>query len=385
MFWRARRYLATAIAAVAASGCQKNGAPPMTILALDSSRVAAVSLEPKQQLSVYSIEQKRALWQVPLQPGIAALAAAFSRDGLVVAVFERNTNGYDGDLSVREAESGKQTSRPVRVERDRKSLNPPNLLAVASGGRFVASAIEGEGLRVDDMATGSVHRDALGLEEVGFSDDGSRLAATLRRNPDEFVVRVLTLDGGIRQVAEFERAWTHAWVGRKLALSQDSGVSLWDGAELRVLAPRTARSASKVRFVAHGKWLAVYEYGQTWQDSPSLRLAVYDVESERLVFEKVGLGAPLSVGMNATRLVGAFGRGDAWETFLVQLELPSGKVASEKNLGPRTRREHSAPFVYTGPGAPSEVGIFVPTVLPGARYLDVSDGEQKHVFEAIVP
>ena len=384
MLARIRRFLAPALAAAATGGCNRATSVPMTILALDSTRVAGVAGE-AQRLSVYSVEQRRSLWDTPTRQGAMLMAAAFSPDGTRLATFEKDTQSSSGRLSVRDASTGQTVSGPIDIQRDPDSLNPSKVLAVSNGARFVASSVQTTGLRLDDLQTGASFRDRYGLREASFSEDGEKLAATLQRNAGDFVVRVFGLDGGAHQIAEFDKAWTHAWVGNKLAVNQEQGVSLWNGKEVHQLAPRTARIAAKVRLVASGKWLAVFEQGETWQDYPSLRLAVYDAEAERLVFEKTGLGAPLSLGVNATRLVGAFERGESWETFLIQLEIPSGKIVSEKSLGARSRRQQSAPFTYTGPGEGSDVVRFVPTVLPGGRYLDVSDGEDRHDFRAIPP
>jgi hypothetical protein len=377
-----RRFLAPALAAIAASGCRTAAGVPMTALAFDSVRVAAVTANPRH-LSVYSVEQQRSLWEAPEQPGFEPRSAAFSSGGRFLALYEMELDTWQGRLSVLEAATGKRTAGGLRIVRDRSAINPPYTIAVSSGGRYVASAIEAASLRLDDLETGAVHREPLGLERVEFSEDGTRVAATLRRNANVFVVRVFAFDGGIHQVAEFDGADGHAWVGKNLALDTPSGIAVWDAAELHVLATPAERP---VRFSAFGKWLAVYEKDNTTPPQYSaLKLTVYDTQTMKPVVTKVGLGAVHSVQLNATRLVAVVER-DAFETFLLQIELPSGKVLSERSLGAWARRGAGTFLIYTGPGDRNVETLFEPTVLPEGRYVDLHHSiSDKHEFRTVPP
>jgi len=72
-----RRRIALLLVGIAASGCGggRGGGIPMTALAFDTARVAAVTPGTKRML-VYSVDQERSLWELPEHTGFEARSAA---------------------------------------------------------------------------------------------------------------------------------------------------------------------------------------------------------------------------------------------------------------------------------------------------------------------
>jgi hypothetical protein len=374
--WRHAQWSAVLLVLVAAflSACSSTVKLRGVIGFVPDGEHVLITAEPRT-LGSFALSSKAPGWSQSM-PGPADLVpsfVSFSNNGRFFVLFERTDSGaWIGRYSVWETSTGRRTSPYFDMVRDRREREP-GFVAVSDDGRWLASCLEMDGLRIYDAPKKAlVYSSAEFSTSLQFAPESMRLATDRR---------VLELgDGAWREIAHFPDAAAHTWVGERLAMLAPDGVRIWERPGTRMLPypfafevyPGMAHPFNAA-LRAFGDKLVLWEHPSNARKVDAL-LQVVDLASGTTLVSRRGLGRINGVMIRENTLVALVERG--WLAFVVDLDLANGRVLAERNLGRFGSGEYRV--------APDRI-YFTPGLLPKGKFVYLANEAEELEILRLVP
>jgi hypothetical protein len=312
------------------------------------------------RLQLYDLATNRPVWEIPASsPGFVS----FSPKRQYFALWEGTYDGtYSGQLSLLRSGDGTRTATVKRVS-NRLVRPGPQHVAVSDDGRLLASSLE-PGVELLDAETGAslFRHESKVTRALSFEPGGRRLAATTGAAPGDRATVVMGREAsGWRVLSAFKDTRHHWWLPDGLVLLRAEGITLWNGTRERSLVPQPGLEETSVIIAEDGRSIASWNAEQT--------VAVHAVVDGRRIYSGQGLGKPATGRIAGTTLY-LLAERPKHLLFLVEVDLLSGSVTKETNLGAWGERSADLP-IYTGEGRAWHQN-FAAYLGPGATYLQIA-------------
>jgi hypothetical protein len=297
---------------------------------------------------------------------------AASPKGAFFAVAEWET-GQGLQLRVRRTSDGTEVAPAIACEGDASLLfnGSADRLAVTDDGETVATTLSRGATVVYDVRGRSLLWQGPVGSSLGFEPGAARLALVNGQT-----ILVLERQGrSMAPRANLPSLGFFAWIKAGLAVISRTGVDVWDGRqprralEVAIQFDATDSNASSyVAFSADGRYFA---------NETSAGLAVYDLGAGAVLFTRADLKGIFGVafrGDHARVVWDDTSSDEATLSWASELELPSGRTLSSKQLGKRVDWvKKSVTNPHAGPD-----GHFIPKLAPSGEFVDL---ESLHALE----
>lgn len=337
-------------------------------------------------LELVNVRSKAVLWSRPLPDSdrLVGKSADFSPNGRFFVLAEEDRLRHPkGRHSIWRSDSGERVSPFI----DWKDESSPGPARVSDDGRWLASAVARDDLRVYEAASGRIVHTERGIAAAAHSPGWPFVMAFAPGAPMFTVSRAVfrLTDAGWRRVALFAEALDHVWVGRRLAMLTERGLVVWEAATEGTASPEATKvypyhfdfkykpeksPTENAALASDGDLLAVYEITRFSDDC---LLEVYDLARGTSVLQKRGLGEIMQVVIDGQTAWVMVVRG-TFRVSVLAIDIGSGRVLQEIDLG-----DYGRGGVRSSP----EVLVFHPSLLPGGKYVDLFDGVRWHKFHRL--
>jgi hypothetical protein len=343
----------------------------------DGGRILARA-QSTRQVYLYDLTAQRVLWQAP---GGDLFGASFPTRGEFFVLVTQRSNDPTGELALVGLADGKRGPfakhlPKIPVTGDTYySKSTADHTALSEDAAWLVSALEPRTLEVLALPAGTpalrITRDAI-CERVLMEPGSKRFAASWKTGEGRVTSVFAETGGAWAEVATLKDVSLFAWEPAGLALVVPDGLALWDGTTTRLVLPLpkgaygvSSTGVPGVFFSGDGKHAAT---------SARDRFDVYDLKSKASIFShEKSVERPHPTLIDGAAFTPGHFRALLITGDFVDVDLGAKRVVKQASLG--EPGSYSKNWFSDGS---SWVSNYVPTLGPGARFVDLDEGRAGH-------